>query len=62
VSGGFWLVKKLLNDYHQYKYPCGTCVILDTKIIEEVLPSWEKSEKDQLDDNVFLIAIKGYGR
>ncbi len=61
AEAGHPLIKALLDAYLTYEYPSGTNVVRDTKIIEQEIPSWVKSDKDQVIDGVLLIGLTGYG-
>ncbi len=57
------LIGTLCEAYSQYEYPSGTNVTRDTKIIESVIPKWNKSDCSQvLDYNTLFIGLKDYGK
>lgn len=50
-----------LNEaYATYSYPAGTNVVLDTKVLEQKLPSWVKSYKSQVINDLLILGTDDY--
>ena len=51
-----------MNAYSNYEYPSGTNVSRDTKVLENLLPNWRKSDTNQILDGILIIGLKDYGK
>ena len=57
-----YIIEKLMNEYSNYEYPSGTNVSRDTKVLENLLPNWRKSDTNQIFDGILIIGLKDYGK
>lgn len=52
------LIKVIADAYEGYEYPSGTNVLRDTKIFEENVQGWKKSDRNQIIDGILLIGLR----
>ena len=57
-----YIIEILMNAYSNYEYPSGTNVSRDTKVLENLLPNWRKSDTNQILDGILIIGLKDYGK
>lgn len=55
------LIGKIMDAYKEYEYPSGTNVTRDTKVLENALPMWKKSNLSQVIDDIMIIGMRDYG-
>lgn len=55
-----YIIAKLMNAYSNYEYPSGKNVSRNTKVLENLLPNWRKSDTNQIFDRILIIGLKDY--
>ena len=56
------LIGAMMKAYESYEYPSGTNVIRDSKIVEQELTGWVKSNRNTLVGNTLIIGLQDYGK
>ncbi len=59
---GHFVIRAMMEAYENYVFPSGTNVTRDTKVLESVLPEWEKSDRTSKYGNLRIVGMKDYGK